>query len=76
MNVPTVKNEISVGTLVAVLGLFVTLASVGAIGGRLQAEVMALQEKQAAAEADSRALVRLQTDMDYLKRAVDELRGR
>lgn len=73
---PTVKNEISVGTLVAVLGLFITLASVGAIGGRLQAEVMALQEKQVAAEADSRVLVRLQTDMDYLKRAVDELRGR
>lgn len=76
MNVPTVKNEISVGTLVAVLGLFITVAQVGAVGGRLQAEVMALQEKQVAAEADSRALVRLQTDMDYLKRAVDELRSR
>lgn len=73
---PNVKNEISIGTLIAVLGLVITLTGVGAVGGKLQADIGALQAQQKDLVADSRALVRLQTDMDYLKRAIDELRVR
>jgi hypothetical protein len=75
-SVPTVKNEISIGTLVAVLGLVMTLVTTGMSVGNLQTEVAALKTAQSQMVTDSRALIRLQADMEYLKSAVDEIRSK
>lgn len=80
---PLVKKEISIGTIIAVVGLIVsltglggTLMQIGVWRGVMDAELSSIKIQMAQTQADSRALLKLQTDMDYLKRAVDDLRGR
>ncbi|MFC3706033.1 hypothetical protein ACFOOL_14870 [Devosia honganensis] len=76
MNAPRIKNEITIGSLASLLGLIMTILGFGIAIGNAQTDIAALKAGQVQSSADSRALIRLQADMDYLKGAVDELRGR
>lgn len=83
MNAPRIKNEITVGSiasmigsLVAIVGLVGAIIGLGASIGTAQADIISLKAAQVQSSADSRALIKLQSDMDYLKGAVDDLRGR
>jgi len=76
MNMPRVKNEISIGTISSWAGLVMLIVGVGIAIGQDRTEIAALKAGQIQSNADSRALIKLQSDMDYLKDAVDELRTR
>ena len=73
---PAIKGEISVGNMVSWVGLLITIIGVGIAIGQDRADITTLKAAQVQTSEDSRALIRLQADMDYLKRAIDELRGR
>lgn len=76
MNAPRIKNEITIGSLASLLGLIMTILGFGIAIGNAQTDIAALKAGQVQSSADSRALIRLQADMDYLKAGLDELRGR
>lgn len=76
MNMPRVKNEISIGSIVSWVGIIGTILGLGMAIGNAQTDIEGLKVSQAQSNADSRALIRLQSDMDYLKEAVDDLRTR
>jgi hypothetical protein len=76
MNMPRVKNEISIGTISSWAGLLMLIIGVGIAIGQDRTEIAQLKAAQVQSNADSRALIKLQSDMDYLKDAVDELRTR
>lgn len=76
MNMPHVKNEISIGSIVSWVGILGTIIGLGMAIGTAQADIEGLKVSQAQSNADSRALIRLQSDMDYLKAAVDDIRTR
>lgn len=76
MNAPRIKNEITVGSIASLIGLIVVIIGFGIAIGNAQTDIATLKAGQVQSSADSRALIRLQADMDYLKGAVDELRGR
>jgi hypothetical protein len=73
---PTIKGEISVGHIATWAGLLVTIIGVGIAIGQDRSDIAMLKAQQVQTIQDSRALIRLQSDMDYLKKAVDELRAR
>ena len=73
---PTFKSEISVGHIATWFGLLVTIIGMGIAIGQDRTDIANLKAAQVQTTQDSRALIRLQTDMDYLKRAVDEIRAR
>lgn len=75
MNMPRVKNEISLGSVVSWVGIIGTILGLGMAIGNAQTDIEGLKASQAQSSADSRALIRLQADMDYLKAAVDEIRA-
>lgn len=75
MNMPRVKNEISLGSVVSWVGIIGTILGLGVAIGNAQTDIEGLKASQAQSSADSRALIRLQADMDYLKAAVDEIRA-
>lgn len=75
MNMPRVKNEISLGSVVSWVGIIGTIVGLGISIGNAQTDIEGLKASQAQSSADSRALIRLQADMDYLKAAVDEIRA-
>ena len=76
MNMPRVKNEISIGSIISWAGIVGTILGLGMAIGNAQTDIESLKSAQVQSTADSRALIRLQSDMDYLKSAVDELRSR
>jgi hypothetical protein len=76
MNAPRIKNETTVGSLASLIGLVLTVLGFGIAIGTAQTDIAALKAQQVQSTQDSRALIRLQADMDYLKSAVDDLRGR
>lgn len=76
MNMPRVKNEVSIGSIVSWVSILLTVVGLGAAIGSAQSDIASLKSSQAQSNADSRALIRLQSDMDYLKMAIDELRKR
>lgn len=76
MNAPRIKNEISVGTISSWVGIIAMVIGVGIAIGQDRTEIATLKAAQVQSTADSRALIKLQSDMDYLKSAIDELRGR
>lgn len=83
MNAPRIKNEITIGSIASLVGLVITifgfiaaLTNVGVAIGNAQTDILSLKAAQVQSSADSRALIRLQADMDYLKAGLDELRGR
>jgi hypothetical protein len=83
MNAPRIKNEITVGSIASLVGLVITifgfiaaLTNIGVSIGNAQTDINQLKAAQVQSSADSRALIKLQTDMDYLKGAIDELRSR
>ena len=76
MNAPRIRNEITIGSLAALLGLLATVVGFGVAIGNAQTDIANLKAASVQTSADSRALIRLQADMDYLKSAVDELRAR
>lgn len=73
---PTFKSEISVGHIATWIGLLVTIVGMGIAIGQDRTDIANLKAAQVQTTQDSRALIKLQTDMDYLKRAVDEIRAR
>lgn len=73
---PHVKNEISLGSIVSWVGILGTIIGLGMSIGNAQTDIDNLKAASVQTSADSRALIKLQTDMDYLKSAVDELRAR
>jgi hypothetical protein len=75
MNMPRVKNEISIGSIVSWAAIIGTIITLGMSIGAAQTDIEGLKASQAQSSADSRALIRLQADMDYLKAAVDEIRA-
>lgn len=75
MNMPRVKNEISIGSIVSWVGIIGTILGLGMAIGNAQTDIEGLKASQVQSNADSRALIRLQSDMDYLKEAVDEIRN-
>lgn len=75
MTGPTIRNEISVGTISSWVGLILLVVGVGIAIGQDRSEIAALKMQQIQSTQDSRALIRLQADMDYLKQAVDEIRA-
>lgn len=83
MNAPRIKNEITVGSIASMIGSFIaivgltgTIIGFGVQIGNAQTDIATLKAGQVQSLADSRALIRLQADMDYLKAGLDELRGR
>lgn len=76
MNAPRIKNEISIGTIATLIGLVVTVLGFGIAIGNAQTDITQLKLTQNQSMQDSRALIKLQSDMDYLKSAVDDLRAR
>ena len=76
MNAPRIRNEITIGSIASLLGLVVTIVGFGVAIGNAQTDISNLKAAQVQSVQDSRALIRLQADMDYLKSAVDDLRGR
>jgi len=76
MNMPIVKNEISIGSIVSWVGIIGTILGLGMAIGNAQTDIEGLKSSQVQSIQDSRALIRLQADMDYLKLAVDDLRKR
>jgi hypothetical protein len=83
MNMPRVKNEITIGSIAsmigslgAIIGLIVAVVGFGVSIGNAQTDINQLKAASVQSVQDSRALIKLQSDMDYLKRAIDELRGR
>lgn len=76
MNVkaPQVINTITIGSLASLIGLFVSVIGFGVALGAARADlsnvrqdVETLQAHQKQADIDSRALIRLQADVDYIK---------
>lgn len=76
MSPPQIKNEISVGTIVTLVGLVGTVLGFGIAIGSAQGDIAQLKTTQMQSMSDSRALIKLQSDMDYLKSAIDDLRAR
>jgi hypothetical protein len=76
MPMPRVTNEISIGSIVSWVGIVGTILGLGMAIGNAQTDIEGLKAAQVQSNADSRALIRLQSDMDYLKSAVDDLRSR
>lgn len=76
MSPPQIKNEISIGTIVTLVGLVGTVLGFGVAIGGAQGDIAQLKTTQIQSMSDSRALIKLQSDMDYLKSAIDELRSR
>lgn len=83
MTETVVDKRISIGTIVATIGLLVSLLGVAAtfiqIGvwrGVMEAEMAAIKIQMAQVQSDSRALVQLQAEVTHIRKAVDELRGR
>lgn len=76
MTGPTFKADISVGHIATWAGLIVTIVGVGIAIGQDRSDIEALKAAQVQTTQDSRALIKLQSDMDYLKRAVDEIRAK
>lgn len=76
MNVkaPQVVNTITIGSLASLIGLLVSVIGFGVALGAARADldgvrrdVVELQTYQKQADTDSRALIRLQADVDYIK---------
>lgn len=76
MNAPRIKNEITIGSIASLVGLIITIIGFGIAIGGAQTDIANLKAAQVQSNQDSRALIRLQADMDYLKSAVDDLRTR
>ena len=76
MNAPRIKNEISIGTIATLIGLVATVLGFGVAIGGAQQDIAQLKTTQTQSMSDSRALIKLQSDMDYLKSAIDDLRSR
>lgn len=76
MSPPQIKNEISVGTIATLIGLVATVLGFGVAIGTAQQDISQLKLTQTQSIQDSRALIKIQADMDYLKSAIDDLRAR
>ena len=73
---PTFKAEISVGHIATWVGLIVTILGLGIAIGQDRTDIQSLKSVQVQTMQDSRMLIKLQTDMDYIRRAIDEMKAR
>lgn len=75
MTGPTIKTEISIGSMVSWVGIVITIIGVGIAIGQDRSDIVTLKTTQIQSTADSRSLIRLQADVEYIKKAVDEIRA-
>lgn len=70
---PQIENKITIGQISVIVTLAITVASVGVVWGDTQRRIAAVETAQRQFIEDSRTLIRLQSDVEYIRRSVDTL---
>lgn len=70
---PKFENRFTTGNLIQIVGLTITIATIGISIGIMKAEIEGLKEAARQSASDSRALIELRTDVAYIKQAVQNL---
>lgn len=75
MEAPRVKNEITVGSIASWITILCTIVGFGVAIGQDRTDIAYLKAQQSQTAQDSRALIRMEADMAYIKRTLDELKA-
>ena len=70
---PKFENRFTTGNLIQIVGLIITIVTIGISIGIMKAEIEGLKESARQSASDSRALIELRTDVAYIKQAVQNL---
>lgn len=70
---PEWKNQWTTGNIVQLVTLFITIAGVGVAIGNFSARLEQVEIAALQSNSDSRALIRVEQDVAYIKQAVQNL---